>query len=362
MEFNVAEEVRRQLEEALRKRGRVNIVIAGRSGVGKSTLINAVFQGQLAETGQGRPVTRSAREYTKEGIPVALLDTRGLEMAQYAETVQQLEQEVQSRAKDPDARNHLHIAWVCVSEDSRRVEPGESAMAEMLARYMPVVALITKARADGGFRDEVLRLLPMARNVVRVRALRERDDEGHVLEPRGLVELIDLTMQLVPESQRDALAAAQKVSVAQKQTRARLIVAGAASSAALAAISPIPFSDALVLVPIQIGMLAGVSTTFGLSTTQVFLTTLISAAGGGFMATVSGRAIVVGLLKFVPGLGTAAGALISGTTAASITTLFGEAYVAVLTRLFERDRDRAPSEEEIVEAFREELHRPRSTH
>jgi uncharacterized protein (DUF697 family)/GTP-binding protein EngB required for normal cell division len=362
VEFNLAEEVRRQLEEALRKRGRVNIVIAGRSGVGKSTLINSVFQGQLAETGQGRPVTQSAREYTKEGIPVALLDTRGLEMEQYRETVQQIEREVQARAQDADARNHLHIAWVCVSEDSRRVEPGESAMAEMLARYMPVVALITKARADGGFRDEVQKLIPVARNVVRVRALREQDDEGHVLEPRGLVELIDLTMQLVPEAQRDALAAAQKVSVAQKKVRARLIVAGAATTAALAGASPIPFSDALVLVPVQIGMLASVSATFGLSPSQVFLTTLISAAGGGFMATVSGQTIVSGLLKFVPGMGTLAGALISGTTAASITTIFGEAYVAVLTRLFERDRERAPSEQEIAEAFREELTRPRSTH
>ena len=361
MEFNLADEVRRQLEEALRKRGRVNIVIAGRSGVGKSTLVNAVFQGNLAETGQGRPVTQSAREYTKEGLPVALLDTRGLEMERFQETVRELEREVQSRARDADARNHLHLAWVCVSEDSRRVEPGETAVAEMLARYMPVVGVITKARADGGFRDEVQRLLPQARNVVRVRALREQDDEGHVLEARGLVELVDLTMQLVPEAQRDAFAAAQKVSVAQKRSRARLIVGGAATSAALAGASPIPFSDALVLVPLQVGMLASISAVFGLSPSQFFLATLLSAAGGGLVATVSGQTIVSGLLKLVPGVGSVTGALISGGTAASITSLFGEAYVAVLTRLFERGGDSLPSEEEIAAAFREELHRRRGT-
>lgn len=32
-------------------------MLAGRSGVGKSTLINTVFGSKLAETGQGRPVT-----------------------------------------------------------------------------------------------------------------------------------------------------------------------------------------------------------------------------------------------------------------------------------------------------------------
>ena len=34
-----------KLEEALTQRGRVNILVAGKTGIGKSTLINAVFQG-----------------------------------------------------------------------------------------------------------------------------------------------------------------------------------------------------------------------------------------------------------------------------------------------------------------------------
>jgi predicted GTPase len=45
------------IKEALKERGNVNILIAGATGVGKSTLINAIFQGNMAETGQGRPVT-----------------------------------------------------------------------------------------------------------------------------------------------------------------------------------------------------------------------------------------------------------------------------------------------------------------
>ncbi|WP_224244960.1 YcjF family protein [Hyalangium gracile] len=355
MDFNFADEVRRQLEEALQKRGRVNIVVAGRSGVGKSTLVNAVFQGDLAETGQGRPVTQSAREYSKEGLPLTILDTRGLEMEQYAETTRQLENEVRARSMDPDAKRHLHVAWVCISEDSRRVEQGESAVAEMLSRYMPVVVVITKARSDRGFREEVLRLIPTARNAMRVRALREEDDEGHVLEPRGLKELVDVTMELVPEAQRNAFAAAQKVSVEQKKSRAHLAVGSAATLAAAVGASPIPFSDAALIVPVQIGMLASISAIFGLPLSQAFLTTLISSAGGGLAATLAGQTIVSGLLKLLPGVGTIAGAAISGTTAATITTIFGEGYIAVLSRLFMRNPGVLPSEEEIASAFREEL-------
>ena len=58
--------------------GRTNIIIAGSPGVGKSTLINTVFQGNLATTGIGRPVTTSTREYTKEGIPLSIFDTQGI--------------------------------------------------------------------------------------------------------------------------------------------------------------------------------------------------------------------------------------------------------------------------------------------
>ena len=48
-------------EKAQRDLGKVNVLIAGCTGVGKSTLINSVFQGRLAATGQGEPVTQTTR-------------------------------------------------------------------------------------------------------------------------------------------------------------------------------------------------------------------------------------------------------------------------------------------------------------
>jgi predicted GTPase len=54
-------EAEKAMEASLKQRGRVNIVIAGRIGVGKSTLINSIFQGRMADTGQGRPGTKETR-------------------------------------------------------------------------------------------------------------------------------------------------------------------------------------------------------------------------------------------------------------------------------------------------------------
>ena len=56
------------IEEAEQKIGRFNILIAGRTGVGKSTLINEVFQGRLAKLpDKGRPVTDRDARVHQEG-------------------------------------------------------------------------------------------------------------------------------------------------------------------------------------------------------------------------------------------------------------------------------------------------------
>lgn len=89
-DFDFDSLVQGAIKDALKERGNVNILIAGATGVGKSTLINAIFQGNMAETGQGRPVTPNTREIKKEGIPLSIFDNRGLEMADFENTMKEL--------------------------------------------------------------------------------------------------------------------------------------------------------------------------------------------------------------------------------------------------------------------------------
>jgi uncharacterized protein (DUF697 family)/GTPase SAR1 family protein len=347
-DFDLGKLAREKLEEAFRERGHANVLIAGRTGVGKSTLINSVFQGDFATTGQGRPVTENTREITKEDVPLSIFDTRGLEMADFANTVQSLESFISERRSDPDQEKHIHVAWVCIAEDSRRVEEAETQLTTMLSRFVPVVGVITKARSDQEFRAEVQRLLPQTKNVVRVRAIHERDDDGHTRPPMGLIALVELTMELFPEGHKVAFAAAQKADLALKRNRSHRIVAGAAATAAGIGATPIPFADAVLIVPVQVGMLASISAAYGLSFSASFLSTLTASAVGGAAATLTGRAIVGGLLKLFPGVGSVAGGTISGATAAAITTSFGETYIATLDNLFRRHEGEPPSEEEVL--------------
>lgn len=354
-----AASLHRLIEEEMQKadleRGKVNVLIAGRSGVGKSTLINAIFAGDLAQTGQGRPVTLHTRAYGKEGHPISILDTRGLEMADFQATLDALEREVEVRKRKDDPREHLHVAWICIAEDLRRVEEGESRLAKLLSEHMPVIGVITKARADAGFRETVEAALPEARRVVRVRALREELDEGYVLEPMGLEALVDATLELLPEVSHRAFVAAQKVQLEAKVAEARTIIQRAAVAAGAVGATPIPFSDAAVIVPIQVGMIVRISSVFSLELNRRSLTTIVGASATALGGTLTGRAIVGGLLKMLPGAGSVAGGAITSATAAAVTTAFGEAYLAVLSRLyrgegtFDAAKIAAELKEELIE-------------
>lgn len=360
-DFNFADSVKDALQEALKERGHVNVLIAGATGVGKSTLINAIFQGDLAETGQGRPVTPNTREIKKDGIPLSIFDSRGLEMADFPETMAALRSLVSERSRESDPKKHIHVAWVCILEGSRRVQEAEEDLVKMLAEYMPVIAVITKAGQDKcrnskgeleSFRSIVQEMLPLAKNVIRVRAGQDEDDDGNIKPLLGLDKLVDLTMQLVPEGQKRAFTAAQKIDINLKKTQSHAIVAGAAASAAGIAAVPIPFSDAIAIVPIQVAMLAGISATFGLPIDESFLTTIVGSVVAGAGGTLAGRAIVSGLLKFVPGIGSVVGGVLAATTAAALTTAFGEAYITALEMLFISKNGEPPTSDEVAEAFK----------
>lgn len=55
-----------------------NVLVIGNSGVGKSTLINAVLVEQVAKTSWGTEgTTKGLKIYEKERVPFRIIDTAG---------------------------------------------------------------------------------------------------------------------------------------------------------------------------------------------------------------------------------------------------------------------------------------------
>jgi uncharacterized protein (DUF697 family) len=104
-------------------------------------------------------------------------------------------------------------------------------------------------------------------------------------------------------------------------------------------------------------MLVGISAAFGLDANEAFFATLLSSVTGTVGATIAGRAIVGGLVKLIPGVGSIAGGAISGATAATLTTTLGESYIAVLSRLLESSHGEQPTADLVAKTFAEAVRR-----
>lgn len=355
-DLDIAQAIKHAQEEALKKRGEANILIVGKTGVGKSTLINTVFQGRMADTGQGKPVTQGMKKITKAGIPVSIYDSQGLEVKDYKPILAEMMAFIDRTNSSENAKDHIHAAWICVAEGSRRVEDAEIELAKELdQRGIPVIMVITTAISNQGFDKEVERHFPTARNTVRVNSLAFTDDEGRTIPVKGVEELVDLTMEVIPEGQKNAFASAQRIKIGHKVDRARLVVAASAASAGGVGAIPIPFSDAIGIIPIQITMLASIASIFGIDVSTNFLSTLVSGTFTSLAGSMGGRALVGGLLKLIPGAGSLIGGAISAGVAIALTTAFGEAYITVLKRLVAAYPDRVITGEEVAEALKQQM-------
>mgnify|MGYP002519665734 CR=1 FL=1 len=69
---------------------KLNVLIMGKTGVGKSTLINAIFGSKVAKTGSGKPITQQIQEH-QINDDFSIFDSKGLEVADYARIKGELE-------------------------------------------------------------------------------------------------------------------------------------------------------------------------------------------------------------------------------------------------------------------------------
>lgn len=322
------EEIFKNAKEQL---GQVNILMAGKTGVGKSTLLNAVFGEDMAETGVGKPITKTLKEYSKEDHFYHIIDTKGFELETYEQLKHDLIDEI-LRRRTADPKQHIHIMWYCVNDTGKRIEDAELEFIKDITHLdIPVVVVFTQSwSGDVSFYNKVTQdYFDIINHAIRVLALPMPTPIGPI-PSFGLDKLVELTYELVPEVAKKAFAAAQKVNDEVTRKNIQKIIAVAAAAAGTAGAVPIPFSDAIALAPIQIAMLAAISMAYGLSMSDSFLKTIVASAAGVTGATYAGRAIASNLIKLIPGAGAVVGGTISAGTAMTLTTLMGEAYYRAL--------------------------------
>jgi uncharacterized protein (DUF697 family)/GTP-binding protein EngB required for normal cell division len=321
--------------------GRFTLAIFGKTGVGKSTLINAIFGEEVARTGIGEPVTRGSHLYLDKIGHLGIVDTQGLEVGRDSKEILSELSKAMSQMRRLPLSEQIHVAWYCVRGMDRRFEDTEADFVRRLDEMgLPVLVVLTQvprrwdAEGHGHFHpDAVLlaeqimaRRLPIAGD--RPFMTYAMADEFAGQAAYGLQEVLDATFRVAPEGAHGALVAAQQIDFDRKAAEARKYITAAAGAAGAAAATPIPFSDATLLVPIQLGMMARIAQIYTIKFERAALMAVVSATA----ATQAGRAAFTGLIKMVPGAGTVVGGVIGAGVASTFTFAMGQAWLTICQR------------------------------
>ena len=343
-DFNVLDAAQRLIDELQKEYDRmttINVVVAGKTGSGKSTLINNVFREKMAETGTGMPITQEINKIEKEGFPLRVYDTPGLELGGQNSTetlVGDIQDLIEKSIQSEDPNQAIHCVWYCINTQSSRIEQTEMDFIKTLVNKtknynVPVIIILTQAypkKKVAAMREAIQDMYLPVHEIVPVLAEDVEMDDDYIIKAYGLDKLVEVINYVLPTRVKDTFVAIQTASLDLKKKKAQQIVKLAA---AITGAVPIPFSDAAILVPTQISMLVKITSSFGLSVEKAAMVGVISATIGTTGTTILGKSAVSNLLKFIPGAGTVIGGAISGATAAALTASLGEAYIAIMIKV-----------------------------
>lgn len=199
-----------------------NILVAGITGTGKSTLLNAVFGNEVAKTGTGKPVTDKLHEYNDPNVPIHIWDTVGLELdsAKTEKSISDIRKAIAEKAASADQFDRIHAIWYCINSGSNRYQGVEldfiKALHDIGVPFIIVLTQCTDIEEKINAFEETIRRINTENgmsdiDVVQVCAKDFQTRLG-TIPAFGLEELVNTTLSRLPAYIKDGFIAAQRVS------------------------------------------------------------------------------------------------------------------------------------------------------
>lgn len=327
--------------------GKGNVLVIGNSGVGKSTLINAVLGEACAETNWGpEGTTRALKLYETDGIPFRIIDTAGFEPSFFKEqqAIRAVKKWSADSAKAGQEDHGIDVIWFCVDGTSRKLFSrtiSDLSRATAMWRSVPILVVITKSYSIPE-RQENIEMVRSAfarqkhrpqnvKKILPVVAATYVLNESAYAPPEGISELIDATNALMPEGVR----AKEQDVAAFKLNRCRAVsqsvIAAATAAAVVVGAVPIPFADALILSPIEVAEVNALAQVYGIrkeEKSRKFLSSIVE------VGTVSAAAkTAIGALQMIPGINLGA-SLLNAVIAGGIAAALGEGSMLAFEQVY----------------------------
>lgn len=319
--------VNEEFEKIRRNMQRPNILVCGGTGAGKSSLINMVLADQKlrAPVGAGKPITQDITKY--EGELITVYDSPGYESGdasqkKYQEIVLKLIQNNNGNATD-----RIHLAWYCISQGNDRIlDIDTKTVNDIKKQGIPIVIVLTQAdkgtvQSAETLKQELAKLCPG------IEVFETSEEKSLEL---GVGPLITWSRENLDDALRYAFISCTK-SIEHKVSEGKKIVLHHIAAAATIAVSPIPFSDAVLLTGNQAALIARLAQLWNFPAAK----SIITSALPGSLASMVGRSAAGNLAKLIPGWGSAAGAVINITVASSITAGIGYGLNSMFEKMAE---------------------------
>ncbi|MFB2979151.1 GTPase family protein [Microseira sp. BLCC-F43] len=353
--------LKEELEKVMENLASPNIAVIGRTGAGKSTLINAVFGGELAKTGTGLPVSDAFIRYPKDDrkVPVVIYDSAGYEMTKEEKFKNDVFEFFDQKKSEPIDKQ-IHLVWYVIHAGLKRFEYFDAQIIQALKqRGLPLIVILSQtdlARAVEIYEIEKTIKNYQSEYKLDKLAILQISANPIIGEPFGVKELVNKTIDLLPELYTEALIIQQKANLKLKRKTAINYIKVAASSCFAAGFVPIPLATPVAAIGTQTVLCTKIAALYGYAE----WVEIIDEVGGLTISSIL-TYIATGVADLIAGM-TFGGSVIlggvSGGIAASYIVALGLTYTSVFEKLTEQDLSGSGMqeiEELIKKTFRKEF-------
>ncbi|XME04477.1 GTPase (plasmid) [Lachnospiraceae bacterium C1.1] len=327
-----------------------NVLVIGNSGVGKSTLINAVLgwdAKKKAITGRGiSGVTKDLEIYENNGISFRLIDTIGFEPGFFKErnAVNAVRKWSRNAAKDGREDSRINLIWFCVDGTSAKLFPKtiDSLMnATSIWKNVPIIVVITKSYSEPD-REENKKMIRMAfaskkkyrdrlNDIIPVVAEPYIIKEGIYAAPEGITELIALTNNLMPEGFKAAEQDVINYNLIRKRALSQTVITVASLAGITVGGVSLPVADGVILAPTETLEIESIAKIWGIKKDKMheeLFNTILEVGTVG----AAGKLIASGL-KAVPGINIGA-AVINAFIAGTVIFALGQGSSYIFEQIY----------------------------